>query len=81
MVQVLRKGRFVEVPGARVRPLASNAWEITIPRTDAVRRACGRGVALEDWDGAIFVVNDLETEPAIASGMSRDVVRVTVVVL
>lgn len=80
-LHVLHRNRFHPLTGATARPLAANAWEITVPATDAVKKLTRRGFTAEAWDGAVFLVDGVETEPAVGSGESKKAVTVTVFIL
>lgn len=78
MIEVLVRGRFVELPEARARAVAGNAWEIDIPDVGTLKRKTRRGDRPEDWDGAVFLVDGRETEPGIGSGGRGGTVTVSV---
>ncbi len=76
-VQILVKGRFWPIPGAKIREIAPNAVEITIPLSPDLKKRTRRGEQAEDWDGAVFLVDDEESEPAVGSGQKNGSVMVT----
>jgi hypothetical protein len=77
-VQILVKGRFWPIPGAKTKDIAPNAVQITIPLSPDLKKRTRRGDRAEDWDGAIFLVDDEESEPAVGSGEGKGTVTVTV---
>ncbi|MCB9675225.1 MAG: hypothetical protein H6737_08915 [Alphaproteobacteria bacterium] len=78
-VQVLNKGRFEALPDATCRPAGStNVWEIEVPVTAELQKRLRRGPSPEDWDDAVFLVNGVESEPAVGSGEGKGTVKVTV---
>lgn len=80
-IAVLHKRRPVALPRAEVSRLAGNAWEIRIPVDDAIFGITRRTPTPEDWDGAVFFIDDVECEPALGAGVDRGFVRVTALVL
>jgi hypothetical protein len=74
-LELLDRNRVRPLPGAAVRPLASNAWEIRIPRTPDAERVFGPG--LRKLDGAVFLVDGVQTEPALISAETADAVLVS----
>ena len=81
MVELLVRGRFIELPDATLRQHVGNALSITIPLSPERLRRVRRGAQAEDWDGAIFCVDGEECEPAMGSGEGPKSVTVTVWVL
>ncbi|MEZ4322270.1 MAG: hypothetical protein R3F61_32655 [Myxococcota bacterium] len=77
-VAVLVKGRYETLAGARTKSVGPNVLEIEIPMTPEIMKRTRRGGQAEDWDGAMFLVNDVEAEPAVGSGETPTSVRVTV---
>jgi hypothetical protein len=77
-VELLVRGRFVPLPGATVERVAGNAFTVRIPDPDALRRRTRRGANPEDWDGAVFSLDEVETEPGLGSGLDRGAVLVSV---
>lgn len=80
-VEVLHRSRFQPLPSATAEKIAANAWEIVIPIDDAVRRVSKNPADPTSWDGAVFSIDGVQTEPAVGSGGGADAVRVTVLVL
>jgi hypothetical protein len=76
-IELLVRRRFVAVPGAVAHPLAGNAWELHLPLA-SVQRLVKDATRPEVWDGAIFLLDGRETEPAVGSGVTHDSVKVTV---
>ena len=76
-VQVLVKGRFWPISGAKTKDIAPNAVQITIPVSAELKKRTRRGDRAEDWDGAVFLVDDEESEPAVGSGEGKGTVVVT----
>ena len=77
-ITLLVRGRFVPVVGAKVRRDSSNAFTLTIPLTAATIRDYRRGPELEDWDEAVFMIDDRESAPCVASGITPTSVTVSV---
>lgn len=77
-VQVLVRGRYVELDDVRIRQDGSNAWTLTIPVDAGVRKRARRGERMEDWDGAVFLLDEAQTAPCVATGESRGTVSVSV---
>lgn len=77
-IALLVRGRFVPVEGVKVRQDSSNAWTLTIPLTAASVRDYRRGTELEDWDEAVFSIDEQETAPCVASAASGTSVTVSV---
>lgn len=69
------------LPGASAVRVAANAWNVTIPLTDAVRKLVPRADDPAAWDGAVFALDGREAEPAIGSGSGPAGITVTVLVL
>lgn len=80
-VELLVRTRFLPLPGATARRVGANAWEVHIPRTEAVARLARRGLDPEDWDGAVFAIDGEQTEPAVASGADEAALKVAALVL
>jgi hypothetical protein len=81
-IELLVRRRFVVLPGATARALAGNAWELSLPLS-AVQPLVRDATEPEAWDGAIFLLDGRETEPAVGcgtggSGVTRESVKVTV---
>jgi len=79
-IELLHRNRFVALPDATASKVAANAWTLTIPLTDAVRRLVSRADDPEAWDGAVFLLDGRETEPAVGSGGGPERITVTVLV-
>lgn len=77
-IELLVRGRFVDLPGATATPVAGNGWSIRIPDPGSSSRRTRRGPALEDWDGAVFALDGEETQPGVGTGGGADHVLVTV---
>lgn len=73
--------RLHEVASATVKPLAANAYEVTLPRDDDAVQRCRRPWSIEGWDGAVLVLDGQDAEPAVASGIDGKAVRLTVFVV
>ena len=80
-VEVLARGRFQAVPDATVRAVGPNAFEIRLPVGSPIHARCRRRPEPEAWDGAIFSLDGVETEPAVGSGADAGAVQVTVLIL
>lgn len=70
-VQVLHRNRFQPVDGAQAVAMAGNAWEIRIPVDHPIHRRVRREPEPTAWDGAIFLLGDEETEPALGSAIRK----------
>lgn len=77
VVELLVRNRFVSLPGATARRGQANAWELVIPRDEAVARLIRGPVTLEAFDGATFAIDGVESLQAIGAGEDARVVRVT----
>jgi hypothetical protein len=75
-VEFLRKNRFVEIQGATAEQVASNAWELAIPRDAEGFRT---PLKPEAFDDAVFAIDEVETVFAIGSGTRKDAVLVSVI--
>ena len=80
-VCVLHRGRWFDLDKVRARKIATNAWELSIPRDEALHRRLRRVATPEAWDGAVFLIDDTETEPAIGSGATQTHLKITALVL
>ena len=80
-VSVLVKGRFEVLEGAVAVAVGSNCWEIEIPVDPQLSKRVRRGESPEDWDGAVFLLGDAESEPAVGSGAGKGTVKVTAFVV
>jgi len=78
VIQVLVRGRYVELDDVRVRQDGSNAWSFTIPLDTKVCRRVRRGERMEHWDGAIFLIDEVQSAPCVATGEGRGSVTVSV---
>lgn len=79
-LQILVRGRFFPLEGATVKKVALNAWEIRVPRDEAVAKRARRKLSVEAWDGAVFLIDDVETEPAMVSKETSDALFLTALV-
>jgi len=80
-IELELRRRLHEVAGATFVTLAPNAYEITFPRDDETVQDARRPWTLEGWDGAILVLDGQDAEPAVASGIDAESVRLTVLVV
>lgn len=80
-IELLHRDRPVLLPSATASQVAANAWTLTIPLDDAVRRLVPRAGDPEAWDGAVFLLDGRQTEPAVGSGAGPTRITVTVLVL
>ncbi len=80
-IELLHRNRFLPLDDATARQLAANVWEIRIPRGDGVHHRTRRAPQLEAWDGAVFALDGVQTEPATGSGEDASAIRLTVVIL
>lgn len=78
---MLVRNHFHPLPDATATPIAANAWEIRVPTEGASCKTARRGTRAEDWDGAVFLIDDQQAEPALGSGEAPGVVIVTALVL
>ena len=79
-IELLHRRRWVALADASARNVAANAWTLTIPLTDAVRKLVPRADDPEAWDGAVFQLDGKEAEPAVGSGVGPTGITVTVLV-
>lgn len=80
-IQILTRGSFRPLPGATATQLATNAWRVEVPRTDAVKRAArAKAVSVEFFDGATFLIGDDESWSAVGESEDANIVVVTVLV-
>ncbi len=78
-VELRVRNRVFPLPGATARALASNAFEVTVPRSPEARRLLGDD--LGKLDGAILVLDGEESEPALICAEGPDAVRVSAWIL
>lgn len=77
-IELLVRGHFVPLRDATATALSSNSWTVRIPDPLAIRKRTRRGDTTEDWDGAVFCLDGVETEPGLGSGGGGDHVLVSV---
>jgi hypothetical protein len=75
-VEVLHAGRFQVLESAVVETISSNAWTVKIPVNDPVHRRLRRQPTPEGWDGAVFFIDGVETEPSLGSGLANGFVSI-----
>ncbi|MCO4746114.1 MAG: hypothetical protein KC912_15060 [Proteobacteria bacterium] len=75
-VEVLHAGRFQVCEAAVVETISSNAWTVKIPVNDPIHRRLRRKPTPEGWDGAVFFIDGVETEPGLGSGLANGFVTV-----
>ncbi len=80
-IELEHRRRLQLVARATVVTLAPNAYEITLPRGDKAVESAGRPWTLEGWDGAVLVLDGQDADPAVASGIDAESVRLTVLVV
>lgn len=80
-IAVLVKGRFETLPDASARSIGANAYAIEVPITPERTKRVRRGGKAEDWDGAVFLLDDEESQPAMGSAEGPNSVTVTVLLL
>ena len=80
-VELLVRGRFETLEAAKTKSVGPNVWELEIPHDDPGLKRARMGRRAEDWDGAVFAIDGVESEPAVGSGDSERSVRVTVYLL
>lgn len=80
-VELEHRRRYRDVKTAQVVAIASNVWEVRLPRDDMAVQASRRPWTLEGWDGAVLVLDGAEAEPAVASRIDSTVVTLTAIVL
>jgi hypothetical protein len=71
-IEVVHRGRFVALPTATARLVGPNAWEIRIPTSDPAFGSLRRTPTAEAWDGVVFSIDGIESEPATGSGEGPD---------
>lgn len=80
-LHLLVRSHFVDLPEASAERIADNAWTIAIPLTDAVTRRARRRPEPEAWEGAIFLIDDAETQPAVVTAIDAVEVCLTAWIL
>lgn len=75
---LLHRGRFHPVPGAELAPAGLNAFRVTVPKSEAVRRLLRREVTAEAFDEAVWLVGETESVQSVGSADHPDHVEVTV---
>jgi hypothetical protein len=80
-IELENKRRFWPIEGAKVLPVAKNAWHVRLPRDSEQVQRCRRPWTLEGWDGALICVDGVEAEPAVASDINATHVTLTVYIL
>jgi len=76
--ELLRRGRFVAVPGLTAERTGANVWKVQVPKTEEVRRLLRADVTPEAFDDAVWAVGDDESVQSIGSADRPDHVEVTV---
>ena len=79
-LQILVKSSFRPISGVDVRALTTNSWTLRFDR-NAQYPKFFRGDLERLLDGAIFLIDDVESEPAVMSAVDGRSVTVTVWVL
>lgn len=78
VVEIVHRNRFVALPGATARRTRANAWEVTIPKSEAVAKLLRKAVSASAFDGVTFAIDGEESVHALGSAEDRQAVRVTV---
>lgn len=76
-VEVLHNGSFRPIEGATFEEISSNAWTVSIPVHDPIHGRVRRRPTAEGWDGAVFFIDGVETEPALGSGLKRGQIKIS----
>ena len=76
-LQILHRNPFRPLKKATARQIAGNCWEVTIPITE--NRRWLPGTQASDFDAAVVLVGDEESNQVIGTGEGSDFVVVTVV--
>jgi len=71
---VLHRNRFLPLNDADVTQVGPNAYQVRIPTGSPMHKKLRRPATAEGWDGAIFLIDGRETEPAMGSGEGADIV-------
>ena len=79
-LQILVKSSFRPISGAQVASLTPNSWTLQFER-QAKYPKFFRGDLEKLLDGAVFLIDDVESEPAVMSAVNGQSVTVTVWVL
>lgn len=79
-VEVVHRNRFLPLPDADATEVAGGAWSVRIPTDSTAHRTTRRAPTAEGWDGAIFSINGIETQPAVGSAETRTHVVVTALI-
>ncbi len=78
-VQFLVRGAFRPLTGATAERVAQNAWRVTIPRTDALKRVMRmKSMSPEAFDGTTFLIGDDESWSAVGESGDDQAIIVTV---
>ncbi|TNE92644.1 MAG: hypothetical protein EP330_01480 [Deltaproteobacteria bacterium] len=77
VIEVLHRNRFRPVDDARIERISSNAWTVRIPVSSPIHKAVRRNPTAEGWDGAVFLIEDTETEPALGSAVRGGFVEIS----
>lgn len=80
-ISVLVRNHFEPLREATGIPIAGNAYEIHIPRDSATLRLARRDDTLEAWDGAVFLIDGAESQPALGTGETKNHLIVTALLL
>ncbi len=80
-VAVLHRRRFLDIPQATLTSVGSNVYEVWIPKDAPIHRLTRREPTMDGWEEAIFLIEDVESQPAVASGENGQVIKLHVVVL
>ena len=76
-LQILHRNHFRPLKNATARQIAGNCWEVRIPIAD--NRRWLPGTRASDFDDAIVLVDDEESNQVIGTREGSDFVVVTVV--
>lgn len=77
-IALVHRGRVHSLPGATAVQTGPNVIVVTVPRTEPVRRLLRAEVEPEWFDGAVWMVGEVESVQSMGSADRGSVVEVTV---
>lgn len=80
-VELVWRGRCLEVPGGSARRVSGNAWEVDLPRTEEVRRLVRlKRLTFAGLEKHTFRVGDAESWSVVGTHENAQRVRLTILV-
>ena len=77
-VQILIRGTFKPLPGATATHVAANAWEVRVPKSEAVARTLRGTPTMAGFDEAVVLIGDEESVQCLATRESGAAVWLSV---